>query len=76
MMESDTVRRSIPSRNYKEDPLTQIVRMHQHNINSVMLQTARRLKRELHRGTRQVKDRTTDDKRKLAREEDVWTIPM
>jgi riboflavin synthase len=37
----------------KEDPLIQIVRTHHHNINSAVLQTARRLKRELGRGTRQ-----------------------
>jgi len=37
----------------KEDQLIQIVRTHHHNINSAMLQTARRLKRELGKGTRQ-----------------------
>ena len=37
----------------KEDPLIQIVRMHHHSINSAALQTARRLKRELGRGTGQ-----------------------
>jgi riboflavin synthase len=36
----------------KEDPLIQIVRTH-HHINSAMLQTARRLKRESGRGKRQ-----------------------
>jgi hypothetical protein len=35
----------------KEHPLKQIVRMHQHNINSSMLQTARCLNTELQRGT-------------------------
>jgi hypothetical protein len=39
----------------KEDTLIQIVRTYQH-INSAMLQTARRLKRELETGTRQIKD--------------------
>jgi hypothetical protein len=39
-----------------EDPLTQIVRTHQHNSNSAMVQTARSLKRELQKGTRQIKD--------------------
>ena len=38
-----------------EDPLTQIVRTHQHNNNSAMVQTARSLKRELQEGTRQIK---------------------
>jgi len=36
----------------KEDPLMQIGRTHQHNINSAVLQTARRLKTEVQRGTR------------------------
>ena len=43
----------------KEDILIQIVRTHQH-IKSTMLQTARRLKRELQRGTRQIKDSTAN----------------
>jgi len=33
----------------KEDPLMQIGRTHEHNINSGVLQTARRLKTELQR---------------------------
>ena len=37
----------------KEERLIQIVRTHQHNINSAMSQTARRLKRELQRRTRE-----------------------
>ena len=41
--------------NSKEDLLTQTVRMHQHNINSIMLQTARHLKTELQTGARQRK---------------------
>jgi len=36
----------------KEDPLLQIVREHQHNINSAVLQTATCLKTEVQRGTR------------------------
>jgi len=47
----------------KEDLLIQIVRTHQHNINSTMLQTARRLRRELQRGTRQIKERTAEKKK-------------
>jgi hypothetical protein len=39
-----------------EDSQIQIVRTHQHKTNSAMLQTARSLKRELQRGTRQIKD--------------------
>jgi hypothetical protein len=40
----------------KENPLTQTVRVHQHTTNSTMLHTARSLRRELHRGIRQIKD--------------------
>jgi hypothetical protein len=47
----------------KEDPLIQIVRRHQH-ITSAMLQTARRLKSEVQRGTRQIKDSITQKKKK------------
>ena len=35
----------------KEDPLIKIVITHEHNINSTLLQTARRLKTEVMRGT-------------------------
>jgi hypothetical protein len=38
-----------------EDSLIQIVRTHQNN-NSAMVQTARSLKREVQKGTRQIKD--------------------
>ena len=40
----------------KEHPLIQIVRMYQHTTHSALLQTARSLKTELQRGTRQLKD--------------------
>jgi flagellar biosynthesis/type III secretory pathway M-ring protein FliF/YscJ len=40
----------------KEDPLIQIVRTHQRNTNSPVLQTARNLERGLQRGTRQIKN--------------------
>jgi len=39
----------------KEDPLIQIVRLHQHIINSPVIQTAGCLKTEIQRGTRQIK---------------------
>jgi hypothetical protein len=42
----------------KEDPLIQIVCMHQHSFNAAMLRRARRPKRELKRGIRQIKDST------------------
>jgi hypothetical protein len=40
----------------KEDPLIQVVRTHQHNTDSAVLQTARRLKTEVLRETRNMKD--------------------
>ena len=36
----------------KEDPLIQVVRTHQHNTNSAVLQTARCLKAEVQRETK------------------------
>ena len=36
----------------KEDPLIQVVRTHQHNTNSAVLQTARFLKAEVQRETK------------------------
>jgi len=48
----------------KEDPLIQTVRMHQHNINSGMLQTARHLKTEVKRGTKRIKDSIAKKKKK------------
>ena len=59
----------------KEDPLIQIVRTHQHNTDSVVLQRARRLKTEVQKETRKVKDSSGENKRKMARQEDAWTIP-
>jgi hypothetical protein len=43
-----------------EDPLIQIVRMHQHNINLAVLQTAGLLKSEVQRGARQIKGSRTE----------------
>jgi len=40
----------------KEDPLIQVVRTHQHNTDSAVLQTARCLKTEVQRETRKMKD--------------------
>ena len=40
----------------KEDPLIQVVRTHQHNIDSAVLQTARCLKTEVQTETRKIKD--------------------
>jgi hypothetical protein len=46
----------------KEDPLTQVVRTHQHNIDSAVLQTARRLKTEVQRETREINDSIAERK--------------
>jgi len=40
----------------KEDPLIQVVRTHQHNIDSALLETARCLKTEVQRETRKMED--------------------
>ena len=40
----------------KENPLIQVVRIHQHNTDSAVLQTARYLKTEVQRETRKMKD--------------------
>jgi hypothetical protein len=40
----------------KDDPLIQVVRTHQHNTDSAVLQTARCLKTEVQRKTRKMKD--------------------
>jgi DNA topoisomerase VI subunit B len=57
----------------KEDPLIQVVRTHQHNIDSAVLQTARRLKTELQRETRKIKD-SVAEKKTDTREKDARTI--
>ena len=40
----------------KEDPLTQVVRTHQHNTDLAVLHTARCLKKEVQKETRKMKD--------------------
>ena len=40
----------------KEDPLIRVVRTHQHNTDSALLQTARCLKTEVQKETRKMKD--------------------
>jgi len=57
----------------KEDPLIQIARTHQHNINSAWLQTASCLKTAVLRGTTQMKDSIAEE-RKMAT--DAWIIAM
>jgi len=45
----------------KEDPLIQVVRTHQHNTDSAMLQTATYLKTEVQRETRNMKDSIAEE---------------
>ena len=44
----------------KEDPLIQVVRTHQHNTDSAVLQTARCLKTEVQKETRKMKGNITE----------------
>jgi hypothetical protein len=48
----------------KEDPLIQVVRTHQHNTDSAVLQTARYLKTEVQRVTRKLKDSIAEKTKK------------
>ena len=63
----------------KEDPLIQVVRTHQHNTDSAVLQTARHLKTEVQTEIRKMKNEgqhSGENKRKMAGEEDAWTFAM
>jgi hypothetical protein len=79
----DAVRRSSCSRNYKtdgyvcskEDPLIQIVRMHQH-INLAMLHTVRLLKTVTEKNKADKGQHSNEDKRNMVREEEKQTLPM
>jgi ubiquinone biosynthesis protein UbiJ len=60
-----------------EVPVIQIVRTHQNNTNSAMVWTARSLKRELQKGTVQIKDSIAEKiKERWRGEKDAWTISM
>ena len=59
----------------KEDPLIQVVRTHQHKIDSALLQIARCLKAEVQRDKNK-REHSGENKRKMAREEDAWAIAM
>jgi len=48
----------------KEDPLIQVVRTHQPNTNSAVLQTARYFKTEVQRETRKIKDSIVEKTKK------------
>jgi hypothetical protein len=58
----------------KEDPQIQIVRTHQHNTNSAMLQTARHINTEVQRETRKMKNSVMEKTKKMAWEEDARTM--
>ena len=59
----------------KEDALIQVVRTHQHNTESAVLHAARRLKTEVQKETRKMRESITEKtKRKMVRQEDAWTI--
>jgi hypothetical protein len=49
----------------KKDPLMRIVRKHQHTIDSTMLSRTQRLKVELQREARQIKDRIAEDRKEM-----------
>jgi small-conductance mechanosensitive channel len=57
----------------KEDPLKQIVRTHQHNTNSALLQTANKFKKSFQSETKQIKNISQNLKEKWE-EKDAWTI--
>ena len=58
----------------KKDPLIQVVRTHQHNTDSAVLQTARYLDRSTERNKKNEGQHSGENKRKMAQEEDAWTI--
>ena len=59
----------------KEDSLLQVVRTHQNNTDSAVLQTARCLKTNIQRENKKNEGQHSgENKRKMAREEDAWTI--
>jgi hypothetical protein len=58
----------------KEDPLIQIVRTHQHNRNSALLQTANKFKKSFLSETKQIKNIITQNIKVNGKEKDAWTI--
>ena len=58
----------------EEDLLIQVVRTHQRNTDSAVLQTARCLSTEVQKETRKNEGQHSGEKRKMAREEDARTI--
>jgi hypothetical protein len=61
----------------QEQTLIQIVRTHQHNTNSTLLQTANKFKKSFQSETKQIKKHdSSEHKRKMGRKMDAWTISM
>jgi len=58
----------------KEDPLIQDVRTHQNSTDSVESQRPRCLKTEVQKEMRKVKESIAEKTKKMARQENAWTI--
>jgi len=58
----------------KEDPLIQVVRIHQHNTDSAVLQAARCMKTAVQKERENKGEYSGENKRKMARQEDAWII--
>jgi len=52
----------------KEDPLIQVVRIHQYNTDSAVLETAKCLKTDVQRETRKMKESIAEKKKKKKKE--------
>jgi hypothetical protein len=58
----------------KEVPLIQIVRTHQQNTNSALLQTANKFKKSFQSETEQIKNIITQNIKGKWEKKDTWTI--
>jgi hypothetical protein len=58
----------------KEDQLIQVVRTHQHDTDSAVLQTARCLKTSTERNKKNEGEHSGENERKMALEMDAWAI--
>jgi hypothetical protein len=58
----------------KEDPLIKIVRTHEHNTNSTLLQTANKFKNSFQSETKQIKTIITQNIKGKWEKKDAWTI--
>jgi len=59
----------------KGDPLIQVVRTHQHHTNSTLLQTVDSCEKCFQSEAKQIKHNSSELKREIVRNNDVWTIP-